>query len=203
MITVGIVDYQMGNLDSVSRAVEVCGCKPLLTDKKEDLATVDSIIIPGVGSFHEGMAHIKKSGLDYILKENVIKEKIPTLGICLGMQLLATNGSEGGKIKGLGFIEGEVKLIDSCQNENIPHIGWNSVNLIEKSPLFLDIPSGKDFYFAHSYHFQCEKKYTIATTPYCGSFSSVIQENDIYGVQFHPEKSQKVGLMLIENFLMI
>lgn len=201
---VAIVDYGMGNIDSVSRAVELCGGRSIVTSVREDLESADYIIIPGVGSFKHGIERIRHSGIDKILN-NQVKEKIPILGICLGMQLLSSKGFEGGEQRGLGLIEGQVKLMESCnENENLPHIGWNEVDYVHNCPLFLDIPSGKDFYFVHSYHFDCvNNENVMASTSYCGKFSSVIQKDNIFGVQFHPEKSQRFGLMLLENFLMI
>ncbi|MFA0833712.1 MAG: imidazole glycerol phosphate synthase subunit HisH [Methanobacterium formicicum] len=201
---VAIVDYGMSNLGSVSRAVEECGGDPIITNKSSDFEIVDKIILPGVGSFRDGIRNIKKLGLDKILSKQVLKDKIPILGICLGMQLMATKGWEIEEKKGLGWIDGEVKLFNQCKSERIPHIGWNEVNFINKSSLFKDIPSGKDFYFVHSYHFICNNEDNIlARTPYCNGFTSAISKNNIFGVQFHPEKSQKIGLKLINNFLSI
>lgn len=201
---VAIVDYGMSNLGSVSRAVEKCGGDPIITNKSSDFEIVDKIILPGVGSFRDGIHNIKKLGLDKILNKQVLKDKIPILGICLGMQLMATKGWEIEEKMGLGWINGEVKLFNQCKSERIPHIGWNEVNFTNKSSLFKDIHSGKDFYFVHSYHFSCNNEDNIlATTPYCKGFTSAIYKNNIFGVQFHPEKSQKIGLKLINNFLSI
>lgn len=149
------------------------------------------------------MQNIKKLRLDEILAEQVLINKIPFLGICLGMQLLAIKGWEGGENKGLGWIEGEVIRLKSGQpNVRIPHVGWNEVNFEQSSSLFANLSSGKDFYFVHSYHFQCsQEKNIIASTPYCGKFVSAVSKDNIFGVQFHPEKSQRLGFQMIKNFL--
>jgi len=203
MRKVAIIDYGMGNLDSIARAVEECGAEPVITSRQEDLDAVSNIILPGVGAFADGMANIRRLNLDKILAEKVLDRKIPALGICLGMQLMATNGIEGGKTGGLGWIKGEViKLVSDEADIKIPHIGWNEVNFEKENTLFDGIPKGKDFYFVHSFHFKNEDQENIlALTPYCGQFVSAVVSDNIYGVQFHPEKSQKFGLRLIRNFL--
>lgn len=205
MKKVAIVNYKMGNLDSVAKAVEYCGGIPLITDQEKDFSKATHIILPGVGAFVAGMENLKKYCLDIILKKEVMENKIPFLGICLGMQLLATIGNEGGKANGLNFIEGEVVRFEKkFPNQRIPHIGWNEVNLVQTPFLFNGIPSGKDFYFVHSYHFLPKyEKNIIAETFYFDNFVAAIQKDNIFGVQFHPEKSQKLGLMLLSNFLAI
>ncbi len=200
---VAVVDYGMGNLDSVVRAVEECGGEPGLTDRAADIEKATHVILPGVGSFAVGMCNIRKRGLDRVLDDQVRGKGIPLLGICLGMQLLATTGWEGGKTPGLGWIPGEVhRLQSNGHDERIPHVGWNEIALVQPCTLFRNIPSGKDFYFVHSYVFLCENpQNVIATTQYCGGFASVVGEEKIFGVQFHPEKSQRFGFQLIKNFL--
>jgi len=198
-----IIDYGMGNLDSVARAVEVCGGTPAVTRSKDDIGSATHIILPGVGSFSDGMSNMHALSLPEMLKEQVFEKGIPFLGICLGMQLLAANGFEGGKTKGLGWLDGEViRLEPDSKETRIPHIGWNEVIFTGPNPLFGGIPSGKDFYFVHSYHLVCKKSEDIAaTTPYCGGFISAVRRENIYGVQFHPEKSQRLGLQVLRNFL--
>lgn len=203
MKTVAIVNYGMGNLDSVARAVEECGGHALITNATNDLEKVNYIILPGVGSFATGMRNISKRGLDKVLTEQVIGNRIPFLGICLGMQLLATKGWEVAETPGLGWIEAEVVQLEPTDPQTrIPHVGWNEVHFVNSSPLFEGLPSHKDFYFVHSYHLVCKNKENeFAKTPYCGGFTSVIGKENIFGVQFHPEKSQKVGFQILRNFL--
>lgn len=203
MKKVAIVDYGMGNIDSVARAVEEAGASPVVTNRRQDFSDVGSIILPGVGAFADGMFNIRTLGLQEILNEEVIRNKTPILGICLGMQLLAKKGFEGGETEGLGWIEGEVVRLQPTEtNTKIPHIGWNEINIVRDSLLIDGIADKKDFYFAHSYHFACKKEEDIvAWTPYCGRFVSIIAKDNIFGVQFHPEKSQRFGLQLLRNFL--
>lgn len=205
MKKVAIIDYGMGNLDSVARAIEECRGNPVITERAEDLKDANYIILPGVGSFGDGMRNIKALGLEPILKEEVLQNGIPLLGICLGMQLLASCGYEGGKAAGLDLIPGEVlRFLPDRPGVKIPHIGWNEVVLERSHPLFAGIPSGKDFYFVHSYHFVCESQEDILSrTPYCGGFVSGVQRGNVLGVQFHPEKSLQVGLKLLSNFLFL
>lgn len=198
-----IVDYDMGNTDSVLRAVEECGGHSVLTKKKTDFEEASHIILPGVGAFKKGMEQINCLDIKPILEEQVLKQKIHFLGICLGMQLLATRGFENGETEGLGWIEGDVIRFEKTQNnERIPHIGWNEIKIIENNPLFSGINSSSDFYFVHSYHFICKNQSNvIARTPYCGEFVSAVNQENIYGVQFHPEKSQTIGFSVLRNFL--
>ncbi len=203
MLKVAIVDYGMGNLDSVARAVEECGGKAFITSQSQDLETATHIILPGVGAFPAGMRNIRARGLDRILSEQVLAKRIPCLGICLGMQLLATRGYEVEETEGLGWIPGEVRRLQpQGPDDRIPHVGWNAVTPQRPSPLFREIPVGKDFYFVHSYRFACaDPQDELATTPYCGGFTSAVARGNILGVQFHPEKSQRAGLQLLRNFL--
>lgn len=203
MKKVAIVDYEMGNIDSVARAVEECGATAVITDAPGDFAEASSIILPGVGAFSEGMRNLQEKGLDKILGEQVLNEKIPLLGICLGMQLLAEKGFEGRETAGLGWISGQVeRLKPDSSDTKIPHVGWNEVDFSKQSPLFEGIPSGENFYFVHSYHMVCRSDDNVAaTTPYCSGFVSAVCKENVFGVQFHPEKSQRFGLKLIGNFL--
>lgn len=203
MKKVAIIDYGLCNLDSIERAVEYCGGNPVITDQAKEIRQATHIILPGVGAFHYAMENLQSRGLVGLLSEQVLEEQIPFLGICLGMQLLATTGYEGGETTGLGWIAGEVrKLTPTAAKERIPHVGWNEVNYLQECPLFKNIPSGKDFYFVHSYHLECVKENeVIASTAYCGGFTSVVGVDLIFGVQFHPEKSQRLGFQVLKNFL--
>ena len=205
MNKVVIIDYGMSNTDSVARAVEECGGYPVVSDQASDIETANRIILPGVGAFPDAMHNIKERSLDKILHEQVIDNQIPFLGICLGMQLLATKGTEGRETAGLGWINGVVRRFEPTSNDTrIPHIGWNEVCFARESPLFENLPTNKDFYFVHSYHFCCDNEQDIlARTPYCGTFVSAIGKDHIFGVQFHPEKSQRLGFQVLRNFLAI
>jgi imidazole glycerol-phosphate synthase subunit HisH len=198
-----IIDYKAGNLDSVSRAVEECGGEPFITDNPEELERANYIILPGVGVFAVGMRILRGMGFEEALNEQVIRNGIPFLGICLGMQLLAKNGCEGGETEGLGWIDAEViRFEPRSKEERLPHIGWNEVSFVKESLLFEGIESGKDFYFIHSYHMTCRnEEEVIARTPYCGGFVSSVGKKHIFGTQFHPEKSQRLGFKVLENFL--
>ncbi len=202
MKRVAIVDYQMGNVDSVYRAVEECGGRPRITREAREINDADCIILPGVGAFGDAIANLRSFHLDEILGERVVGNKIPFLGICLGMQVLSDKGFEFGETAGLGWVGGEVvPLQPDSPLTRIPHVGWNEVHH-KGGRLFADIPVGKDFYFVHSFHFLlARQKYALATTPYCGGFVSAVGRENIFGVQFHPEKSQRVGMKLIKNFL--
>ena len=202
MNKVVIIDYGMCNLDSVARAVEECGGHPFVTEDPNKLKSATHIILPGVGAFTDAMSNIIHIGFDVAIKEHVKSGEIPLLGICLGMQLMATKGYEISEVEGLNLIHGEVKRLKTLnKEERIPHIGWNEVVLQKECPLFHEIPSGKDFYFVHSFHFICDDNYIIAKTPYADGFVSVVGRDNIYGTQFHPEKSQKLGFAVLKNFL--
>jgi len=197
-----IIDYGMGNLDSVRRACEECGSNAVISSDYRDLSKACYIVLPGVGSFRDGMDNIRKLGLYDELREQVINQKIPFLGICLGMQLMASTGHEGGLTSGFDWIKGYVNRLNPCSSERIPHIGWNEVHAKKDSVLFKNIEDGRDFYFVHSYALECERPDDIlARTPYCGGFTSAVESENIFGVQFHPEKSQKNGFKLLSNFL--
>lgn len=202
MSRVAIVDYGMCNLDSVARAVEECGGAPVVTDRVEDLGTADRIILPGVGAFPDGMHNLRERGLDVALRTQAARGA-PLLGICLGMQLLATEGWEGSRTPGLGLIAGSVQRLASGGDAiRIPHIGWNEVDLVRSSQLFDGIASGRDFYFVHSYALACERPdEVLARTAYGSGFVSAAACDNVVGVQFHPEKSQKLGFRLLRNFL--
>ena len=203
MKTVALVDYGIGNVDSVRRALQECGAEVVLTDKREEFARASAIVLPGVGAFGDGMKHLRERSLVEILEEQVLERKVPFLGICLGMQMLAKKGFENETVDGLGWIDADCVLLKPmAANDRIPHIGWNEAVHDGRSPLFRDLPSGKDFYFVHSYALKCRKPPEIvATTPYAGGFPCAVGRDNIWGVQFHPEKSQKAGFQLLRNFL--
>ena len=203
MKTVALVDYGIGNVDSVRRALQECGAEVLLTAERSEFERASAIVLPGVGAFGDGMKHLRDRGLVEILNEQVLEKRIPFLGLCLGMQMLAKKGFENETSEGLGWIDADcVRLEPKTPADRIPHIGWNEAVHDGRSPLFKDLPSGKDFYFVHSFALKCRKKAEIvAATPYAGGFASAVGRDHIWGVQFHPEKSQKAGFQLLRNFL--
>ena len=200
---IAIVDYGMGNLGSVCRALEECGADVALAADASGLERADRIVLPGVGAFCDGMLELKRRGFVDSLKRKVSEEKTPLLGICLGMQLLASKGYEGGETFGLGFISGEVALMRPVDLAlRIPHVGWNEVRHSGGCPILEGIPSGCDFYFVHSYCFAVRNAVNVAAvTPYGNDFVSIVQKENVYGTQFHPEKSSRAGFRLLRNFL--
>lgn len=197
-----IIDYGMGNVGSLKNALDFLGMDALLSRKTEDLRKASHIILPGVGAFNDGMNNLKKFGLIPVLKEEVLKRKKPLLGICLGLQLLAEKGEEGGVHEGLGFIKGTVRRFRVDKEKfRIPHIGWNDVSPKGDSILFDGI-SSTVFYFVHSFFLEPVQKEVIAATCLYGEeFTAAIRHKNIFGTQFHPEKSQKSGLALLQNFI--
>lgn len=199
-----IVDYMMGNPGAVKNMVRKAGAESIISHKKDDLYRANKIILPGVGSFDQGMIKLKQLGLIDILSRQKDKN-VPILGICLGMQLLSL-GSEEGSMEGLGWVKASFKkfAFDSSKNIKVPHMGWNIVRPQTKSELFPDCEQPKRFYFVHSFYAVMENEFeAIAHTNYGLTFVSAFKKNNIFGVQFHPEKSHKYGLELMRNFLAI
>lgn len=200
-MSVLVVDYGAGNIHSVLRAVEACGAKPFLSKDPCDILAASHIILPGVGSYADGIEQLRNAAWVDALK-NAVSEQKKMLGICLGMQLLSTQGEEDGVSDGLDLIPGAVSKLEAGDQERIPHVGWNEVCQIKASPLFEGIRQNEDFYFVHSYHYRvATDAFVSARTSYGGEFVSAVEEGAVYGVQFHPEKSGKPGLQLIKNFL--
>jgi len=203
MIT--IIDYGMGNLGSILNMFKKIGYEAEITSDLEKIKNSEKIVLPGVGSFDNGMANLNKLNLINILNTLVLEKHIPILGICLGMQLI-TNSSEEGKLKGLGWVDANtLKFKFSKNNIKIPHMGWNNINIKKINPLLKNLNDSETrFYFVHSYYVKCNQKNDILTTTEYGfDFASSIQKDNIYGVQFHPEKSHKFGMKLFENFAKI
>jgi glutamine amidotransferase len=199
-----IVDYGMCNLDSVRRAVEECGADAEVTDDPRQLRDATHIILPGVGAFADAMAQLRARDFVTALRDRALGDRVPFLGICLGMQLMASRGTEGGDTEGLALVTAQVKRLEpDLPSTRIPHVGWNEVVPARATPLLDGVPPGKDFYFVHSYHVVPDDAGdVVATTPYCGGFVSAIGNNTtLFGVQFHPEKSQKNGFRLLKNFI--
>jgi glutamine amidotransferase len=201
MIT--IIDYGMGNLKSVKRKMDRIGVKSIISSDPEEIKKSDRIILPGVGHFARAVSEIKKRGLWDLLTEQVLMEKKLVLGICLGMQLMAKH-SEEGDAEGFGWIDANVirfKVSDITKYK-VPHMGWNTIMPVRDSSLFEKITLDSEFYFVHSYHVKCNNPDDIlAETNYDFSFTSVFQTENIFGVQFHPEKSHDAGEMLLRNFV--
>jgi len=206
---VAIIDYGMGNIHSVNKALELYGAKTLVTNKPEDIRNCDKAVLPGVGAFDDAMQELKKQGLLTVINTH-IKDKKPFLGICLGMQLLFEESEEAKTAKGLGILKGRVKKFAYKKGLKVPHMGWNQLIKVKSQklkgksecPLLKDIPDNSFVYFCHSYYPETRgKNITAAFTNYGGDFSSIVWQDNVYGVQFHPEKSQAIGLKIIENFV--
>lgn len=198
-----IVDYGLGNLISIQNMIKKIGFKSIISSNKELIMKSSKLILPGVGAFDEGINNIEKKGLKELLTYKAKEEKVPFLGICLGMQLMLDNSEEGDE-KGLGFISGVVKKIPENINSQIkvPHIGWNFVKVNKPSFLFKSFEEKIRFYFVHSYYVELDDiNKCILKTKYGLEFVSAYQDENIYGVQFHPEKSHRYGKLFLKNFI--
>jgi glutamine amidotransferase len=200
-IRIDIIDYGMGNLQSVRSALELLGCNVQISDSHKAFADADALILPGVGAFGEAISNLQQRKLIEPLQRAVVEERKPLLGICLGMQLLADSSEERGNFCGLSLIPGQIKIVPVSGGLRLPHIGWNGVEVLKKEPLFNDIPEGGAFYFVHSYHFDCDRAYVAGVTDYGMDITAAVQKGHIFGVQFHPERSQRKGLYLLRNFV--
>ena len=193
---IGIIDYGMGNLRSVLKAIEFLGGEGRVTARAEELDACEKLILPGVGSFGAGMENLRRGGLDEYVRRRAA-EGTPLLGICLGMQFLLEESEEEGLFQGLGLVKGRVVPFTEGK---IPHMGWNAVEDMH-GPLFDGIPSGTQFYFVHSYFADTAEEYTLGKTEYYRTFASAVGKNNVFGVQFHPEKSGAAGLQLLRNYM--
>jgi glutamine amidotransferase len=194
----------MGNSRSVQKSFERNNCHAVITNDHDLIMNADKIVLPGVGSFYDGMNELLNLGLIDILNESVVKNKKPFLGICLGMQLMANMSYENTETKGLEWIDAEIVRFDFSKinnNYKIPHVGWNNVEFETECLLYDGIPNNSDFYFVHSYHYSLNEDVVTGSTDYGYKFTSSICKDNIFGFQFHPEKSQGVGLKLISNFI--
>lgn len=196
---IGIVDYGMGNIHSVQKALQFYGAKTLVTNKPEDIRACDKIVLPGVGAFDDAMSELKNRGLISALKEYIQDKKI-FLGICLGMQLLFEESQEATQYPGLGILKGKVLRFEN--KVKVPHMGWNQLKIKNDCPLLKDAADNSYVYFCHSYYPQAQDKKVIAATcDYGINFAAVIWQDNVYGMQFHPEKSQDTGLKMLKNFV--
>lgn len=199
---VTIVNAGTGNIFSIAKALKRLQVNSIITDDPEIIKSADKIILPGVGHFKQAMKQLTERKLTDVLNEKALIQKVPILGICLGMQLMSSK-SEEGNTPGLGWITASVDKFESNNNYKVPHMGWNTLSGdFEKSRLLEGISLDDEFYFVHSYHWNREAKDEVAArTDYIYSFPSVIEKNNLFGVQFHPEKSFRSGELLINNFI--
>ncbi len=195
---IGIIDYGRGNISSVETALDKGGFENITTDDHNILRKCDGLILPGVGAFKDGMKDLEGRGLIPVIEEAVLQGK-PLLGICLGLHLLFEVGEEDGQSAGLGILKGRVERLTT--KLKIPHIGWNDLKIINPSPILDDIVDGDNFYFVHSYQAHpVDKSIISATCDYGQDVVAVVTKNNVFGVQFHPEKSSLKGMVLIQNF---
>lgn len=199
-----ILDYGLGNLTSIKNMLKKCGVDAIISGKAEDVENASRLIMPGVGHFDHGMRHLHQSGLLGVLNQKVLVSKTPVLGVCLGVQLL-TESSEEGNEKGLGWIKGKTVAFNKTKlsaNHKIPHMGWTDIKDFEQSKLFTGMYEEPRFYFVHSYHLQLDNPADVLASAHYGyDFTVGIEHENILGVQFHPEKSHKFGMKLLENFI--
>lgn len=202
-LNIAIINYGMGNLHSVFKKLKQVGANPQLATTKNEIMSADKIVLPGVGHFEKAIENLKQLGIYDALNEAVLVKKTPILGICLGMQLMATE-SEEGNAKGFGWIDSSVKQfkIENKLKYKVPQTGWNTVNICKESRLLKGIENESEFYFLHSYHYADTNPDDILTkTDFEYEFVSAVEKENIYGTQFHPEKSHLAGTQLFKNFI--
>lgn len=200
---IAIIDCGISNLRSIAKALEVVGGNVCVSNKANDIRRAERIVLPGVGAFGRAMKNLRGLGLIDVLARQVIEKKKPFLGICLGMQLLASESYEYGVHQGLSWLKATVKPFQFNNNNlRVPHMGWDDVVIESDSALFSDLEKKSTFYFVHSYYMDCDTPGIVAATcNYGGKFPAAVLKDNILGVQFHPEKSQKNGLTLLKNFV--
>ena len=200
---IAIIDYGVGNLRSVQRALERAGADVLITGDPMVIKSADGAVLPGVGAFGEGMAQLELRGLVLPIDQIIAAGK-PFLGICLGMQLLFSTSEEMGHFDGLGVLKGTVRRLADAPGRKVPHVGWNQLHIRQPNPLLDGIADGSFAYFVHSYYVDpARPDFTVATTDYGADFVSVVARGNVFGVQFHPEKSQGVGAAILKNFVLL
>ena len=200
---IAIIDYGIGNLGSIKNMLKRAGASAVITSDIDKIQRAEKLILPGVGAFDSGMKNIHDRGLFQVLNNKVLDDKTPLLGICLGCQMI-TSKSEEGQLSGFGWIEAVTKkfrIEDDNNHLKVPHMGWNKVRLCKKNPLFNTNEKDIRFYFVHSYHVVCDHEEDVAMKTHYGyEFASAIMKENIIGVQFHPEKSHKFGMRLLQNW---
>jgi glutamine amidotransferase len=195
---IAIIDYGMGNLRSVEKALEKMGFPVEVTAEADRVLEAKGVILPGVGAFADAMENLEKTGMIPIIQEIVSQDK-PLLGICLGLQLMFSESEENGVHPGLDIFRGKVRRLPA--GAKIPHMGWNQIDIRQENPVLAGIPSGSNFYFVHSYYVDPEDQENITTTTrYNLEFASIVSRGKVTGIQFHPEKSSKLGLAILQNF---
>jgi len=198
MIT--IVNYGLGNLGSIVNMFKRISVPCRISSQISEIDQAEKLLLPGVGAFDVAMSMIQENGLLQVLNKKALHDKVPVLGICLGMQLL-TRSSEEGKLPGLGWIPGETKRFPAIDGLKVPHMGWNLVRPVTKSLLTSNLPEQSRFYFVHSYYVRVDDpKYSLLSTDYGLTFDSAVQKENIYGAQFHPEKSHRFGMQIFKDF---
>jgi imidazole glycerol-phosphate synthase subunit HisH len=201
---VSIIDYGMGNLRSVANAFSAVGGEPEIVTRPEQLAAADRIVLPGVGAFADGMRNLREAGWDAALEREVRVESKPFLGLCVGMQLLASLGTEHGETEGLGWIPGVCERLGNGNGLRVPHIGWNDVDFTRTDGLYGGLDGSDAFYFVHSYVLRPEDDTIVSgICDYGGPFAASVEAGNVRAAQFHPEKSHRAGLRMLANFLAV
>ena len=198
---IAIIDYDAGNIKSVEKALIFLGCEVVITRDPETILSADHVILPGVGSFGDAMGKLNEYGLVKVIKE-VVKRKIPFLGICLGYQLMFEESEESPGVKGLGIFKGKCVKFPTDMGMKVPQIGWNSLSFPKETKIFKGLNEGDFVYFVHSYHVVSEDESIVAaTSDYILNFHAACEKENVAGCQFHPEKSSSVGLQILKNFI--
>lgn len=201
MAWIALIDYGMGNLRSVSKALEKAGGAVRIVDRPEQTEGCAGVILPGVGNFGDGMRNLRERRFVEVVRR-AVEKKIPLLGICLGMQMMLESSEEAPGVEGLGIFKGTVRLFPRDRGEKVPHMGWNQIEHDGTCPLFAGVPSGSHVYFVHSYYADPEdRSVVLAECDYIFRFAAALGKEKVFAVQFHPEKSQKRGLCILENFV--
>lgn len=198
---IAIIDYDAGNIKSVEKAVEALGSRAVVTRDNKEILSADHVILPGVGAFGDAMGKLKEYDLIDTINE-VVDKRIPFLGVCLGLQLMFEESDEAPGVKGLGLLPGKILRIPDCEGLKIPHMGWNSLDIRGEQPLFKDVPNGSYVYFVHSYYLKADNMEDVAaTTEYSTNIHASVAHGNVFACQFHPEKSGRVGMKILDNFL--
>jgi imidazole glycerol-phosphate synthase subunit HisH len=198
---IAIIDYGMGNIHSVQKALALYGAKTIVSNRPEEIKKADKAVLPGVGAFDDAVLELEKQGLIPAIKA-FVKDKKPFFGICLGMQLFFESSQEAVKKKGMGILKGQVKKFSESKSLKVPHMGWNQLKKSSECPLLKGVPNNSFVYFCHSYFPEPDDLSVVAAkTLYGSDFTSFVWKDNLFGAQFHPEKSQAVGLKILENFV--